>query len=261
MKKMAKVLGLVLAATCVLGSMAACDFSGIFKNKEEKVLKIGFTYYAPMNYIDEETNEFVGFDTEFATKVCEELGYEAEFVEIDWNKKVIDLQAGTIDCIWNGMTITEELQESILISDAYMENKQVVVVRTEDADKYSTVADLANATSIAYENGGAAAGLIEGDERLSAVTKNAVTKQADTLLEVKTGATDVAVIDYTMAKTMTGEGTDYADLTYIVVDFPVEQYGIGFRKTDTELCTQINELIAQYESDGTFDAWITKYFN
>jgi polar amino acid transport system substrate-binding protein len=254
MKKVGKVLSMVLAAGCVMGMAAGCN------KEEEKVLKIGFTYYAPMNYIDETTKEFVGFDTEFATKVCEELGYKAEFVEINWNKKVIDLQAGTIDCIWNGMTITDELKAEILISDAYMENKQVVVVRTADADKYTTVADLANAKSIAYENGGAAAGLIEGNTALDSVTKNPFTKQADTLLEVKTSASDVAVIDYTMAKTMTGAGTDYADLTFIEVDFPVEEYGIGFRKADTELCSKVNELIAKYETDGTFDAWLAKYF-
>lgn len=256
MKKVAKVAGLVLAAACVMGATVGCGETA----QEEKVLKIGFTYYAPMNFIDEETKEFVGFDTEFATKVCAELGYTAEFVEIDWNKKVIDLQAGTIDCIWNGMTITEELQESILISDAYMENKQVVVVRTADVGKYTSVADLANAASITYEAGGAAAGLIEGNTALASVTKNTVTAQVDTLLEVKTSASDVAVIDYTMAKTMTGEGTDYADLTFIEVDFPVEEYGIGFRKADTELCEQINAKIAQYKEDGTFDAWLAKYF-
>ena len=256
MKKVfAKVLGITLAATSLF-SIASCGGS----SSDEKVLKIGFTYYEPMNYIDETTKEFVGFDTEFATKVCNELGYKAEFVEIDWNKKVIDLQVGTIDCIWNGMTITEELQENILISDAYMENKQVVVVRTADIDKYSTVADLANAKSITYEAGGAAAGLIEENAALANVTKNTVTAQVDTLIEVKTSASDVAVIDYTMAKTMTGEGTDYADLTFIEVDFPVEEYGIGFRKADTELCNKINAKIAQYKTDGTFDAWLVKYF-
>ena len=255
MKKVAKVASVVLALGCMAG-LAACGGKG----GDDKVLKIGFTYYAPMNYIDETTNEFVGFDTEFATKVCEELGYRAEFVEIDWNKKVIDLQAGTIDCIWNGMTITDELQSSILISDAYMENKQVVVVRTADAEKYKSVADLANAASITYENGGAAAGLIEENTALANVKKNAVTKQSETLLEVKTAASDVAVIDYTMAKTMTGAGTDYADLTFIEVDFPVEEYGIGFRKADTELCAKINALIEKYETDGTFDGLLAKYF-
>lgn len=254
MKKVGKVLGLILAASCVMGMATGCN------GDDEKTLKIGFTYYEPMNYIDEATNEFVGFDTEFATKVCAELGYKAEFVEINWNKKVIDLQAGTIDCIWNGMTITDELQQEILISDAYMENKQVVVVRTADVNKYTTVADLANATSIAYENGGAAAGLIENNQALSSVTKLTVTKQVDALLEVKSSASDVAVIDYTMAKTMTGAGTDYADLTYVVVDFPVEEYGIGFRKSDAELCQKVNDLIEKYKADGTFDAWLAKYF-
>ena len=148
MKKVGKVLGLVLAASCVMGMATGCN------GNDEKTLKIGFTYYEPMNYIDETTNEFVGFDTEFATKVCAELGYKAEFVEINWNKKVIDLQAGTIDCIWNGMTITDERKENMSITNPYMNNKQVAIIRKEDKDVYKTKEDM-NKALLGAEDGSA----------------------------------------------------------------------------------------------------------
>lgn len=250
MKKVAKLMALVMATGCVMG-MAACE--------QEKTLKIGYTIYAPMNYTDETTGEFVGFDTEFALKVCEDLGYKAEFVEIVWDTKVASLESKEIDCIWNGMTITDELKSEILISDAYMENKQVVVVRAEDKNAYAAVEDLVNAESIAVEEGSAAETLVTEIDGMSADKVKGFGSQRDTLLEVKTSASDVAVIDYTMAKSMTGAGSSYAELSYCEVGFPVEEYGIGFRKDDTELCNKVNELIEKYKTDGTFDELIAKY--
>lgn len=252
MKKVAKVLSMVLA-TASLASMASFATAC---NKEE-TLKIGYTIYAPMNYTDE-NNNFVGFDTEFAEKVCAELGYKAEFVEIVWETKVVSLESKEIDCIWNGMTITDELKSAILISDAYLENKQVLVVKTENVSKFTSKASLANAASIAYETGSAADGLL-ADLNLTGVTMNGFEGQRDALLEVKSGTSEVAVIDYTMAKAMTGAGTDYSELTFVEVDFPTEEYGIGFRKEDTELCSKVNDLIAKYKTDGTFDSLMRKY--
>jgi polar amino acid transport system substrate-binding protein len=252
MKKVAKVLSLALAVGCVAsmtGVATACN--------GEETLKIGYTIYAPMNYEDENC-KFVGFDTEFAEKVCAELGYKAEFVEIVWETKVASLEAKEIDCIWNGMTITDELKEEILISDAYLENKQVLVMKSENASKFTSKASLANADSIAYETGSAADGLLQ-ELTLTGVDMNGCEGQRDALFEVKTGASEVAVIDYTMAKAMTGAGTDYANLTFVEVDFPIEEYGIGFRSEDTELCTKVNQLIAKYKTDGTFDSLMRKY--
>ena len=93
-------------------------------------LVIGTTEYEPMNYLDE-NGEWAGFDTEFAQAFCETLGIEAEFIVIDWDNKYTELEAGTIDCIWNGMTITEERLENMSISVPYMENKQVLVEKSK----------------------------------------------------------------------------------------------------------------------------------
>ena len=91
------------------------------------VLVVGITYFAPMNYQDE-NGELVGFETEFAKAVGEKLGVEVKFQVIEWNSKEVELATKNIDCIWNGMTITPEREENMQISIPYMENKQAVVV-------------------------------------------------------------------------------------------------------------------------------------
>ncbi len=96
------------------------------KNKGELV--IGITYFAPMNY-ENEAGELVGFETEFAKAVCEVLGVNAKFQEINWTAKETELAAKNIDCIWNGMTITDERAEAMSITIPYMANKQVLVVK------------------------------------------------------------------------------------------------------------------------------------
>ena len=253
MKKLLIAILAMMLSVVTMFSMTACNDN----NDEKPTITIGYTDYPPMNYEDE-NGKFVGFDTEFAEKVCAELGYKAEFVEIVWETKVASLESKEIDCIWNGMTITDELKEEILISDAYLENKQVLVMKSENASKFTSKASLANADSIAYETGSAADGLLQ-ELTLTGVDMNGCEGQRDALFEVKTGASEVAVIDYTMAKAMTGAGTDYANLTFVEVDFPIEEYGIGFRTEDTELCTKVNQLIAKYKTDGTFDSLMRKY--
>ena len=103
--------------------------------KAKGTLVIGITYFEPMNYIDE-NNELTGFETEFAKAVCEILGVTPVFQEISWTAKETELNAKNIDCIWNGLTITPERQETMEISKPYMNNKQVLVVKTENVDKY-----------------------------------------------------------------------------------------------------------------------------
>lgn len=222
-------------------------------------LKIGYTVYQPMNYTDE-SGTFTGFDTEFAEAVCDKLGVEPEFIEINWDTKIVELDAKSIDCIWNGMTITDDLRESIQISDPYVMNKQVVVIRSEDAAQYVDAASLADASLVA-EAGSAGQSVVEDPESgLNADNLTTVTKQTDALLEVASGASDAAVLDWTLAKNMIGEGTDFSDLMMIDgLDLAEEEYGIGFRKDDTELCNQVNEIMKELVADGTLPALADKY--
>lgn len=171
--------------------------------KEKGKMTIGYTVYAPMNYTDDAGN-FVGFDTEFAEAVCAKLGVEPDFVEINWDTKEIELEAKTIDCIWNGFTMTEEREENLDFSVPYILNKQVVVIRKADAAKYTNTASLANARLVA-EVASAGETAIADDEELSKATYTAVTKQTDALLEVKSNTADAAVLDYTLANAMVGK--------------------------------------------------------
>lgn len=225
--------------------------------KDKGSMVIGYTVYEPMNYTDE-NGEFTGFDTEFAKAVCEKLGVEPEFVEINWDTKVVELDAKSIDCIWNGMTITDDLKENIAVSDPYVKNMQVVVIKDSNKDTFKDTASLSGANLVA-EAGSAGQAAIEADENLSQANLTTVTKQTDALLEIESGASDAAVLDWTLAKSMIGEGTDFTDLMMIDgVELSVEEYGIGFRK-DSDLCTEVNKIMAELVEDGTLPALAEKY--
>ncbi len=220
-------------------------------------LVIGYTLYNPMNYEDE-NGEFVGFDTEFAKAVCEKLGVTPEFVLINWDTKEIELNAKSIDCIWNGFTITDERKENLSFSVPYIENKQVVIIKSADAEKYTDTASLASANLVA-EVSSAGEDAIAADDNLKNASYTAVQKQTDALLEVKSGTADAAVLDYTLASAMVGENTSYSDLQIIDgLDLCVEDYGIGFRKGSNAV-EEVNKAIEELKKDGTLEKIAEKY--
>lgn len=229
------------------------------KIESNGTMKIGITYFEPMNYFDD-NGELTGFETEFATAVCEKLGVTPEFVEINWDSKIMELQAQTIDCIWNGMTITPELQEALTISDPYIKNYQVVVIRSDNADVYTSTADLVGKTVEAEAGSAGEAAIIgEGaDKSLKQAEYISAAKQTDTLLEVKTGAADAAVLDFVLAGAMVGQG-DYSDLMIIPdLQLSVEEYGVGFRK-DSDAAEKVNEAMQALIEDGTLNTLAEKY--
>ena len=126
------------------------DFDKIIASGE---LVIGYTIFAPIAY--EENNELIGFDIELAQAVCEYLGIVAKFQIIDWDTKIFELEAGSIDVIWNGMTITDKIKEGASVTIPYLKNKQVAVIRVEDKDIYKTTSDMKDAI-ICVEGGSAA---------------------------------------------------------------------------------------------------------
>ena len=258
MKKDRIIALLAGAALCL--SLAACDRGTASADDDWKYIQdkgemvIGYTVYEPMNYTDD-TGAFVGFETEFAQAVCGKLGVEAKFQEINWDNKVTDLESKSIDAVWNGMTITDTLKESIAVSDPYIRNMQVVVIRAADADKYTDTASLIGKT-VEAEAGSAGADAVAADPDLSQATLVTAPKQTDTLLEVKGMAADAAVLDYVLANATIGEGTDFADLMMIPgVELSVEEYGVGFRKGSTA-AAKVNEALID---DGTLGALAEKY--
>ena len=225
---------------------------------ENGKMLVGITIYEPMNYYDE-AGELTGFDTEFAQAVCEKMGLAAEFVEINWDTKEVELAAKSIDCIWNGMTITEDRMANMSISDPYVKNAQVIVVKADS--EVAATADLIGKTVVA-EMGSAGEAQITGEapeENLAQANYVGVAKQTDCLMEVKAGTADAAVLDWTLAKSMVGEGTDFADLKILEgVELATEEYGIAFRQ-GSDVTAAVNAVIAELVADGTLPALAEKY--
>lgn len=211
--------------------------------KNKGTLVVGITDFAPMDYQDEKGN-WIGFDADMASAFAESLGVEVEFVEIDWDNKILELDSKTIDCVWNGMTLTDEVTSAMECSNAYCNNAQIVIVPTDVADKYQdkeSIADLVFAVEASSAGAKEVAAL--GYEYTE------VSTQADALMEVAAGTSDAAVIDSLMAAAMVGEGTGYADLTY-TVSLNNEEYGVGFRK-GSDLAAALNDFFAASYADGS----------
>ena len=243
------------ASASASGSAAASQTAGSDLDyiKGKGKLVIGYTVYEPMNYTDADGN-FTGFDTELATAVCEKLGVEPEFVEINWDTKVVELDAKSIDCIWNGMTLTDDIMANTATTKAYAKNAQVVVVK-DDTD-YSSTADLVGKTVVA-EAGSAGEAAIEGDENLAQADYVSKSVQTDCLMEVAAGTADAAVLDLTLANAMIGEGTDYASLK-IVDELNAEEYGVAFRK-GSDAAAAVDAAFDELKADGTMQALADKY--
>ncbi len=210
---------------------------------DKGVLVVGITDFAPMDYKDDEGN-WIGFDADLAKAFADELGVKIEFVEIDWDNKILELDAKTVDCIWNGMTLTDPVKAAMETSNPYMNNAQVVVVPANKAADYQTIESLAGLT-FAAEAGSA------GEAELAKLnlTCTPVTAQADALMEVAASTSDAAVIDALMAAAMIGEGTSYENLTY-TIGLNSEEYGVGFRK-GSDLAAALNAFLVKTYEDGT----------
>lgn len=261
---MKKLFASILAAAMLLSAASCSSESGKtdWEYIEEKgTLVAGITLFEPMNYYDE-NGELTGFETEFTKAVCEKLGVEAEFQVIDWQKKEIELKSKTIDAIWNGLTVTEERKENMAFSTPYVKNKQVAVIKAENAEKYNDLASMTGA-SITAEDGSAGQTAIQNNEALSQNPFIASAAQKDVLMEVKAGTTEIGVLDYVMARTSIGEGTDYSDLMIVenveLAPGEYEEYAIGIRLEDTVLLEKVNAAIDELVADGTLKAIVDKY--
>lgn len=258
MKSLKKVLAVVLCVLFVSGMFAACSKSNNSKSdldyvKTKGKMVIGVTLYEPMNYKDENGN-WTGFDTEFAQAVCEKLGVEAEFIVIDWDNKIFELDSKKIDCAWNGMTLTDEVKESMNCTKPYVKNEQVVVMKADAVKNYTDVASLKDVT-FAAESGSAGEAALK-DLSLDA-NLTSVAAQSDALMEVKSGSVQACVIDNTMANAMTGEGTSYSELAQ-GISLTSEEYGVGFRK-DSDLTAEVDKIIDEMKADGSLQKLADKY--
>ncbi len=256
MKNVKRIIAILMAMVTVAVAFVGCSSSKAAKTDSEKIaengkLVVGITDFAPMDYKDKNKN-WIGFDADMAAAFAKSLGVEVEFVEIEWDNKVFELDNGTIDCVWNGMTLTDEVTSAMDCSQAYCNNAQVVIVNKDVADKYKTAEDCKE-LNFAVESGSAG----QKEAKANGFNYTEVKDQATALMEVKAGTCNAAIIDSLMAAAMVGEGTSYADLTYTVA-LNSEEYGVGFRK-GSDLVQKLNDFFAASKADGSMEACAEKY--
>ena len=256
---MKKLLAVMLAAMMLL-AMVACGNNNSEPTPEPtptpdetKTLYMATEgTFPPYEYYD--GDKLVGIDVEVAGAIAEKLGVEPEFVEINWDTKVVELDAKSIDCIWNGLTLTDDREENMACTKPYVKNAQVVVVK--DGTEYTSTADLVGKTVVA-EAGSAGETTIQEDENLAQADYVSKSVQTDCLMEVAAGTADAAVLDLTLASAMIGEGTDYANLK-MVDELNVEEYGVAFRK-GSDVAAAVDTAFDELKADGTMGALAEKY--
>ncbi|MBQ8946385.1 MAG: transporter substrate-binding domain-containing protein [Lachnospiraceae bacterium] len=249
---MKKIIAGVLAAVCMLSLTACGSASGAGAGSESDLdyikgkgtLIVGITDFEPMDYKDASGN-WIGFDADMAVKVADSLGVKAEFVEIDWDNKILELDNKSIDVVWNGMTLTNEVRNSMECTNPYLNNAQVIVTSAAAAD---SITDPAQAKSLSFAVEAGSAG--EAAAADNGFDYTSVTTQADAVMEVAAGTSDACIIDLLMAGAMVGEGTSYSDLACTSVELTVEEYGVGCRK-GSDLAAYINDQFKSLYNDGT----------
>lgn len=254
---MKKIISIVLA---VILTAATFLFAGCGKKedaksdleyiKEKGTLIVGVTDFKPMDY--KEGSEWIGFDADMAKAFAKSLGVKCEFIEIEWDNKTLELQNKSIDCVWNGMTIDDEVKATMDCSNPYCNNAQVVIVKKDFAAKYNTI-EACKELKFAVEVGSAGKKLAEAN----GFSLTEVKDQASALMEIAAGTCDAAVIDKLMAAAMVGEGTNYENLTY-TVDLNSEEYGVGFRQ-GSDLVAKLNDFFAASLADGSMEKIAEKY--
>ena len=211
--------------------------------QDKGTLVVGITEFDPMDYQNADGN-WIGFDADMARAFAESLGVTAEFQLIEWDNKVMELDGKTIDVVWNGMTLTDEVTSSMDCTNAYCSNAQVVVLPADVAGDYPDAASM-SVLSFAVESG--SAGQAQAEE--NSFTFTPVVDQATAVMEVASGTADAAIIDKLMASAMVGEGTSYDGLVY-TIELNSEEYGVGFRQ-GSDLTEMLNQFFVDSYADGT----------
>jgi len=202
-------------------------------------------------------NEIVGYDVDLAREVCTRLGMELKLQPIDWNAKEMELNSKKIDCIWNGFTMTPERQEAMLFTPAYLNNAQVLVVRA-DAES-ETLADLAG-KKIGTQAGSSGADAIEKATDFKA-SLGSVVEYKDyltALMDLESQGIDAIVMDLIVAQ----DNIKRSGKPFRMLDETLggEEYGVGFRKDNTELEEKVWKTLLEMSKDGTVAKISEKWF-
>lgn len=256
MKKFAALfLTVALAASLML---AGCQSGSgdAFKPKEEgDTFTVGFdAEFPPYGYKDD-NGEYVGFDLDLAAEVCARNGWELVKQPIDWNAKDMELDSGTIDCIWNGFTITGR-EDEYTWTEPYLDNSQVVIVNKNSG--ISSLEDLAGKIVLVQADSSALAALQEDRADLAA-TFGELTEIPDynsAFMNLEAGAADAVALDFGVAQGYINSNSDFVMLDE---EISIEQYAIGFKLGNEVLRDQVAATLAEMVEDGTVDKIAAAY--
>ena len=242
---MKKRIAAVLALTMLVMSLCACAGSG------KKTFTVGFdASFPPYGYTDEK-GEYVGFDLDLAAEVAKRNGWEVKYQPIDWDAKDMELSSGTIDCIWNGFTMSEERLNAYAWSQPYVDNSQVFAVKS-DAGIAST-ADLAGRIVCTQADSSALEALQSEDcaELLASFSDLVIVPDYNTaFMNMEAGAVDAVALDIGVARyQVEARGGAYTILDEVLIS---EKYGVGFLKTNTALRDTVDKTLNEMAADGTF---------
>lgn len=258
---------LLLALLASLALMAGCgnndaqdgdaDADGQDAAKETLVVGLDDTF-APMGFRDEQGN-LVGFDIDLATAVADELGMQVEFKPIDWNAKEMELKAGTIDCVWNGMSITPERQENMALTNKYLNNKIVLMALADSDIDVTSAKELAD-LKIGTQVDSSALQMLMANEAYESFKDNISEYETyDTaIMDLKAGRVDVIAVDQVLGEyTNNNLGGEMKECTYSLGD---DYYVIGFEKSNTELRDKVNDAIKALIDNGKAAEISSKWF-
>lgn len=241
------------------GTEASGDDAGeVQASGERTTFTVGFdAEYPPYGYMDD-NGEYTGFDLELAQAVCDMEGWELVKTPIDWDSKDMELNSGSIDCIWNGFTMNGR-EDDYTWSDPYCDNSQVIVVA--ESSGITTLADLAGKT-VGVQAASAALDVLSDEEQQKALADTFGTLQQfsdynSAFTELMAGSLDAVAIDIGVANYQIesrGEG-------YVILEETLnsEQYGIGFKLGNEELRDIVNADIKKLTEDGTVAELAEKY--
>ena len=253
MKK--KAVALMLSAVMAMGMVSAVSVQA---SVEDKTLIVGFdAEYPPYGYMDE-NGEYTGFDLELAQAVCDLEGWTLDKKPINWDSKDMELNSGSIDCIWNGFTINGR-EDDYTWSDPYLNNEQVMVVAADSG--IEKLDDLAGKNVVVQAASAALDALNSDDNKDLTASFASLTENPDyntAFMNLDSGAADAIAVDIGVAKYQLSQREEGK---YVILDEPIqsEQYGIGFKKGNDELKDTVWEEVLKLYDAGEVDKLAEKY--
>ena len=211
--------------------------------------------FPPMGFRDE-NNNIVGFDIDVATEVANRMGVELKLQPIEWSTKEMELNTGSVDCLWNGLSIDDERKQAMDLSEPYMTNRMVLVVLNDS--EYTDQASLAGKT-IGVQNGSPAEKILEESDFSKTIGNTIGFKDNVTaFMELETKGIDAIFMDEVVANyAITSQNKDFKVLEDGLTE---EEYAVGFKKGNTALKNEVQKYIYEMKADGTMTQISEKWF-